>query len=325
MKMLNVMYMCDNAFAPLAGISMTSLFINNPKTLIRVYLLGVNISAENSCKFQKLADKYYNEINIIDATSELKEIEKLGLALYRGSSLTNLRLYFERLIPFNIERLLYIDCDTIICNSLEQLFNYDIHEKMLGMVLDAYADLINVSKPMETAYYNAGVILINCKKWREEKWENRIVKFINEKKVDYSHPDQDIYNIVCKDEIFRLPIKYNFQPVHKIYSEKCYFRYLSKIKYYSEYEIKDARENPYIIHLIRVLGENPWHFNNKHPYKKIFDYYRLESNWRDYKKKRVKFNLVIKVERFLYRILPKDIFFPVSLLGMKIMRKFLNY
>lgn len=106
--------------------------------------MAVDINEENCNKFINLAEDFGQEIDIIDAKKELIEIKKLGLSLYRGSAMTNLRLYFERLIPLDIERLIYIDCDTIICQSLEELMNYDMQEKMLGMVLDAYADLINI-------------------------------------------------------------------------------------------------------------------------------------------------------------------------------------
>lgn len=321
MKTINVMYMCDNGFAPIAGVSITSLFKNNLENSIKVYLLAVDINEENCNKFINLAEDFGQEIDIIDAKKELMEIKKLGLSLYRGSAMTNLRLYFERLIPLDIERLIYIDCDTIVSQSLEELMGYDMQEKMLGMVLDAYADLINIYRYKKNPYYNAGVILIDCMKWRKEKWEEKIIKFIKYKRIDFLHPDQDIYNIVCKDEISCLPIKYNFQPVHRIYPESIYFKYLSKEEYYAEDEIREARENPYIIHMIRVLGENPWHCSSKHPDKEIFDKYMLESKWRDMERKKIKISIVIKIERVLNKILPKRIFFPVSLLGIKAMIK----
>ena len=47
MKELNVLYICDDVFAPIAGVSLTSLFENNSNTQISitVYLLWVGVSS----------------------------------------------------------------------------------------------------------------------------------------------------------------------------------------------------------------------------------------------------------------------------------------
>lgn len=324
MKTLNVMYICDDGFASIAGVSMTSLFENNPANLIsiNIYLLIVNVSEENCHKFRELAEKYKQNINIIDASEQYKKIERLQLSSYRGSSMTNLRLCFERMIPQSVQKLLYIDCDTIICSSLEVLVDYDMHGKMLGMVLDAYARLIKLPQYKQYSYYNAGVILFDCNRWRKEQWGGHIIRFVNKKGVRYAHPDQDIYNIIFKDEIFRLPVKFNFQPVHKIYPEKLYFKYLAEKEYYTEKEIQEAREQPCIIHMIRVLGENPWYNNNCHPDKERFIYYKKKSYWKETDGEKNTSGLIIKTEKLLSRILPADIFFPISLLGIWVTQKY---
>ena len=63
MSVLNVLYLTDNNYAPFAGVSVTSLFINNKNIdNIVVYIIDDNISGDNKEKFNLLARKYNREI-----------------------------------------------------------------------------------------------------------------------------------------------------------------------------------------------------------------------------------------------------------------------
>lgn len=320
MEKLDVMYICDDSFAQIAGISLTSLFENNPSEdlTVTVYLLLVQVSAQNRRRFEMLAQKYHQTIHMLDAEHIFLEITQLNIATYRGSAMTNLRLHFERFIPKSVHRLLYLDCDTIICDSLTEIAHFDMKHKLLGMVLDAYGHLLKKADSAITRYHNAGVLLIDCDKWRKERWQSRIDAFICQNGAGLSHPDQDIYNIVCKEEIALLPIRYNFQPVHRMYSDKLYFRYLADADYYPASEIDAARKRPAIIHMLRVLGSNPWHENSHHPDSPLFAHYEGISFWREGRRIPPKKDVFIQAECLLQKILPAGCFFPISVFAVKI-------
>lgn len=321
--MFNVLYMCDDSFAPIAGISITSLFESHRETKasITVFLLEVNVSEKNKEKFLRLAEQYHQKIILIDAAKALEEIEKLNIASYRGSSMTNLRLCFERFIPENVDKLLYLDCDTLICRPIAELADFDMQGNLLGMVLDAYGAVLDQKEKREAVYYNAGVLLIDCIKWRREHWTEKIMDYIRERGAQFSHPDQDIFNIICRKEIIRLPLDYNFQVVHRVYSDQLFFRWLAPRRYYSTSEIEAARVNPRVLHMVRIFGCNPWHENNSHPDKEVFEKYKNISLWRDMKVWEQPKDALISVEKFLYRMLPKKIFFPITLAGIKKIQK----
>lgn len=319
MKELSVLYVTDENFAPIVGVSMTSLFENNPadEIALTVYILTTNMGKKNQSRFEQLGKKYQQKIHIIGVGDQLKKIERLNLAQYRGSAMTNLRLCFDKYIPQHVQRLLYIDADTIICGSINHLADMSMNDKMLGMVCDAYGDIVADSEHKDGAYYNAGVILIDCEKWRKGMWRKRIIKYINRYGAQFAHPDQDIFNIVCKHEIVRLPICYNLQPVHQIYKDKVFFRHLGKNDYYSVEEVEKGRENPVILHMARVFGRNPWHKNNKHPHYEQYKKYKNMSCWRKSAQEKNKIGLLIGIEILLDKILPQGIFFPISLWAIK--------
>lgn len=324
MKELNVLYICDNSFAPIAGVSLTSLFKNNSNAQISitVYLLGVDVSLRNQALFLQLAQKYGQIIHLIDAGPLMKKISSLELSTYRGSAMTNLRLYFDLLIPATVHRLLYLDCDTLICASVSELADWDLNGRALGMVLDAYGNQDFPADIPDEPYYNAGVILIDCDRWRTRKWGEKIEKYLRAEGGHLSHPDQDLLNLLCRDEILRLPCRYNLQTIHRMYSVRTYFKCFPNRSYYPEQELNEAIASPVIVHMIRVFGKNPWNCNNHHPDQELFLQYKRKSFWSDWSAGPGRNDFLLRVERLLFLLLPAGFFLPLSVRAIRFVQKF---
>ncbi|MBR1842185.1 MAG: hypothetical protein IJ788_02800 [Oscillospiraceae bacterium] len=65
--MLNILYACDDNYAPYTGISMTSLFENNKaQDVITVYCAGMQVSENNISKMKALAEQYGRNIVFLD-------------------------------------------------------------------------------------------------------------------------------------------------------------------------------------------------------------------------------------------------------------------
>ena len=323
MKSLSILYTTDEKFAHLVGISVTSLFKNNPvqRIALTVYIMTTNMSQKNQSKFADIAKKYEQTIHIINVGDELNRIEKLNLSKYRGSAIANLRLCFDKFIPQQVERILYIDADTVVCGRIDELADFDMNGKMLGMVHDAYGKIIADKEHDGEAYYNSGVILFDCVKWRKGMWRKKIVRYINDNGAQFKHPDQDIYNILCKSEIICLPIRYNFQPIHQMHEDKLVLAHLGKYDYYSKSEIIEGRDDPAILHMIRVFGRNPWHQNNSHPFDAQFKRYKALSKWKNHPEEKVSISTTIKIEILLHKLLPDKVFFPISLWAIRMSMK----
>ena len=54
------------------------------------------------------------------------------------------------------------------------------------------------------------------------------------------------------------------------------FYKINEIDFYSKQEVKDARNNPVILHLLDIQGIRPWQKNSIHPFNKEFDKYYNE-------------------------------------------------
>lgn len=305
---LNVLYACDENYAPFAGISMTSLFMNNRDLdRIRVYLVLDHVSDKNKARYQELARQYGREVVLIDAQDVVEKIKALNIPMYRGSYTTNFRLFFTDYINDPMEKLLYVDCDTLITGSLRPLLELDMGDNWLGMVMGSM--MLRCRKIFDyQAPYNAGVLLINVDLWRKEAVAEKLLDHTMHVRAQYVNPDQDLLNVVCAGHILCLPPEYNFPPIHRVVPDKIYYRE-AKPGFYTPDQIQNARKHPVILHTYRFLGEFPWHKDSMHPDVALFDQYRMASPWKDYQKKPASQALSFKAERILYRVLPRGAFF----------------
>lgn len=311
---LHVLYACDNNYAPFAGISMNSLFENNRDIPhICVYLVEDRVSEENKRRLMQQAEDFGRELILVDASSIIEQIEKLNIPSYRGSYTTNFRMFFHTFIREDVKRLLYIDCDTIVPSSLKDLITLDMQGKAVAVVRDSlttvYKTYIGMSETDD--YFNAGITFIDVDTWKEHDITNKLLDHIQNVRSRYCNPDQDLLNIVLRDDKYILPPEYNFQPSHRAFSDKTYFSVYRHKSYYSHEELENARENPVILHTYRFIGDFPWHKGNLHPDTPIFDEYMKRSLWSDYEKKPAGRGMIFAIEKLMYRILPKKLFFKI--------------
>lgn len=312
MNNLNVMYACDNNYAPYACISICSLLENNKKfDKINIYVVLDNVSEENQIKIKKQIEKQNANYIPVDAGTIIEKIIELGIPKYRGSYAANYRLFFEDFILEDTDRLIYLDCDTLIVNDLNKMVNYDLGECCVGVVQDAVVDEYRklIGFNLEQKYFNTGVLLIDVKNWRRNGCTELILSHLKNKRANYCNPDQDILNIVLHDKAFFLGPQYNFQPMHSIIKDDKYLRVYKNSVYYCQDEISAARKEKTIIHAYRFLGAFPWHINAIHPDTYEFDKYMRISECNDYVKKKANLSLTMIIERILFRVLPNSVFF----------------
>ncbi len=311
---LNVLYCADNNYAPNAGVSIFSLLKSNI-TLdeINIYFVGYNVSEKNITRLHKTVSDFgeNRKLVYIDAEQTINKIIELKFPLYRNSYTTNLRLFFEDFISDTTETLLYLDCDTLVVDSLAELVGLDFEGKAVAGVQESltgeYRRFINMSS--ETPYINAGVLFIHVGNWKQRHYTERLREMIMAGRFTMN-PDQDCLNHLFENEIFILPPKYNFQPFHTAYSLKNYKKVFNYSCYYSDDVILGSSANPAIHHTYRFCGQFPWHEKSVHPLAKQWLEYKAQSGFADEPPVRNK-KIIFKIERTLYRVLPEILFLKI--------------
>ena len=107
------------------------------------------------------------------------------------------RIYAKQFLPEDIDRILYLDADTIIINPLDELYNKDFEgnyylacthvRKFLNKI-----NMIRLGIDEKCQYINSGVMLINLKKLRQEQDLNEVSEYVDKHKDFLMLPDQDI-------------------------------------------------------------------------------------------------------------------------------------
>lgn len=288
---MNVMYTCDNNFVWLMGISTISLFENNKDIVdLKVYLLGENIEHENRLHLKNIAEKYNREIEIIDIP---KNCITESLISNRWPSSAFTRLFAAKLLPNSIDKILYIDCDTIICKSINELDNVQFNNNIVLGAKDCISNYYkkNIGLDSENIYINAGVILFNLSAYRNIRINEVINDYIERYRKLICYADQDILNGILKNKTGELSPKYN---VMTIYTNYDYNKILSLRKpsnFYTKEEIENAVNDPSIIHFTTsMLIIRPWFANTNHPWASEFKKYMKISPWNN-----------VKLEYFLFQ------------------------
>lgn len=98
------------------------------------------------------------------------------------------------------DKVLYLDSDCVVLKSIDELFEIDLKDNL-------FAGVIEPSKSSSEPYFNAGVLLLNLKQWREENITEKVMNIINKKFLRY--PDQDALNIIGNKRAIQLDCKYN--------------------------------------------------------------------------------------------------------------------
>ena len=102
------------------------------------------------------------------------------------------------------DRILYLDADTIVLDSLLPIWETDMEGKWWGAVPEYYGNW----KPYGPRYYNAGVSLYNLAQMRKDHAVEQLVQELNTNQLLY--PDQDAMNKLCiPDRVVPLPVRYN--------------------------------------------------------------------------------------------------------------------
>ena len=199
---INIALAIDSSFAMPAAVTIRSA-IENTTGRITFYVIDCGLSE---------ADK--KQLSLSLPGDEGGEPERVTLMFITGKESlaaamgpTWARLELHDLLP--VERVLYLDADTLVRSSLKEIWETDI--RAAGKSIAAVVD---VGHPMghgefcRTPYFNAGVLLMDLAKIRQRGNE---LRELGRKMKSSRYGDQDALNVHFKDDWYALPLRWNAQ------------------------------------------------------------------------------------------------------------------
>lgn len=251
-QIIPIFFACDEKYVKYTLVSMKSIITNaSPDYQYEMYILHVGISEEMR-RITSALEQENVHISFVDVSTKIKTIEeKLPVRDYYSLT-TYYRLFMSELFP-QYDKAIYIDSDTITVSDISKLYETDLEDNLVAAVNDSsviqndifgeYVEkVLGISR---NAYFNAGMLLMNCKAFREEDILEQFVNLLHAYTFVVAQ-DQDYLNIICEDRVYWLDASWNTM----IFGD-----------------IKVKEEDMKILHYNMAL--KPWH-NEETPRAKYF-------------------------------------------------------
>lgn len=284
---MNIVYTFDDGYSAIAAVSICSLLTNNNKTEeLRIYIVDCGISEENRTAIENLVSSFGRNTVFVGA---LDLDHRIPMRLHTGywSTVCYVRLFFAEMFP-DLDKIMHIDCDTIIRGSLEEAYKTDMEDYYCAACYDCVAaSKRKLGLPNYKPYLSNGFIVFDLEKMRRDDIVERFVQYIVEKKGELPHLDQDVLSEVLGENTQILHPKYNLMSITTAYGPDS-VAFFDDDPYYSKMELKEAVANPAIVHFVGNRFMNrPWEQPCYHPYN---------NEWLDYYKETVKIDNIFEMD-----------------------------
>lgn len=310
---MNVVYSTSDLYSSLTGISLVSLLENNRDiNIINILILDNGISITNKKKLIAVAQKYHRQIEFYSLPEKLL-IDSINIQKWNISTFG--RLFEAYSLPDSIDKVIHIDCDTVIIGSLKPLIEIDMENAVVAGAVDCLSDAYksNIGLKPEDTYINAGCIVLNLNRIRALRLEDAFLDYIEKNGRFLTYVDQEVLNAcIPEKEKIAVPLKYNsYSILH--YLTYRQLKILRKVNHmFSKDQFDEALNNPVVIHYTACFleGTRPWIVGDCHPQKDSFMHYKELSPWYNMPLWEDKRSFKEKLISKLVRIIPKTIMAP---------------
>jgi lipopolysaccharide biosynthesis glycosyltransferase len=247
-----------NYLAPFYAL-VNSIFQNNKHEIFTIHLIVSGLNEEEKKQIQEYIKEHNSAVAYYDIDEET--VRKFVLTS-KFTPAAYYRLYFPLLMPLGIDRLVYLDTDTLVINKLAALYTAELDNYPVGAVYDNWvktAPQLGITD--EEAYFNSGVLVIDIKKWNQQKISEQSFTYLSNYPERIIYVDQDALNAVLKDNWKRLDDRFNF--MYSMIPEGVSGKLLKEL-------IKDKI-------VIHYTLERPWKLLCKNRLRSLYRYYLKTS------------------------------------------------
>ena len=246
-KAIPIFYACDNNFFKYTVVSLTSMIANaSPKFKYDVHILHTDITPENRAIAKRLETKQFS-VTFDDVTNYLHSIkDKMPIRDYYSKT-TYYRLFIADMFP-SLKKVIYIDSDTIVQGDISQMYAFDVSDHAVGacheqamVQADVYGTYVEKCIGIDrNNFFNAGVLLINCDYFRENKVLEQFMELLGVYNFRVTQ-DEDYLNVICRDNVLFLPQCWNTEMFGDVFvplEEACIIHYIMTSKPWHYYDCR---------------------------------------------------------------------------------------
>ncbi len=285
----------DSSYVKYCIVMLTSLFENNRSENISVHLIFGELPEEGKWKIENVVKKYGQTVHFYQVGDELLK----DCLIYGDNSHISLATYYRvflcSILPVQLEKVLYLDCDLVVNGSVNELWNTDISGYAVGCVEDMWSgkpdNYERLHYDVSDSYFNAGVLLVNLLFWRNFSFEEKAINYIQTHISELVFNDQDVLNAILHDKKCFLPFRWNVQD--------GFLRRKRRIRKESIPDLEMELRHPVVIHY--TGSKKPWQYKSIHPYRSVYYFYLDKTEWKGERPVMpLSYKFKLMVDRLLY-------------------------
>ncbi len=215
----------DNFWAPAYAVMRSACLSSKRRADMVFHLLHMPVSEEHRQDLDAITAEFGAELRwyplagqpvFEDFTDGLKTSAQWPRVVYA-------RLLLAELLPAELERVLYLDCDMLVRRPLEEVFGADLEGRPIGAVLDTLhpfimgrrdmrenPDIFDLAEP----YFNSGLMLVDMAGWRRMDVQGAMRALAARGWLRRLQYDQDMLNIIFRGQWKALPWRWNTMDAH---------------------------------------------------------------------------------------------------------------
>jgi lipopolysaccharide biosynthesis glycosyltransferase len=184
-------------------------------------------------------------------------------------------VFLPELLP-ELDRVLYLDGDVIVLDSLEALWNTDLAGHYLGAVTNVLQEnhfhrIEDLGLSGQEVYFNAGVMLMNLEELRREGGTGAVVEWARANPEKIRWPPQDALNVALGGRRLRLHPRWNC--MNSVVS----FPWSADL--FGPEAVEEARRRPAIRHFEGPGPNKPWHYLADREARELYKTHRRRTPW----------------------------------------------
>lgn len=204
---INILVTFDQKYIMPFQVMLKSLKNTNPREAFHIWLLHSTIPDK---ELQELSE--YCKALGVDFTSV--QVDRLFFekapVMKQYPQEMYYRLLAPLLLPEAVGRVLYIDPDILVLNSVRPLWETDLNENTFAAashrgIFDVMNDVNRVRLGTDHDYFNSGVMLMDLEKAHQLVKPDEIFACVREHSAELLLPDQDVFNFLYGSNTLQIP------------------------------------------------------------------------------------------------------------------------
>jgi lipopolysaccharide biosynthesis glycosyltransferase len=274
-KSLHVVLAADAKFAMPLSVAMCSIAVNCDRLRdITFYVLQHDIGPEIRERVEKpLMRRNSAGTRVLWLDVPFQKLSEFKTHGHLGP-MTYARLVIPWVLPQEVERVLYLDSDLVVVGNVAELWDRSFYNQTLVAARDRIVGSMNgplglrnyrqLGIPENAEYFNAGVLLIDLRKWRTDGVSERVIEYLHKNRAIIQMVDQEALNAVLFDSWAPLECRWNWQ-VGQLKSSR------------SQRKGADGVQQKSIIHF--TTAAKPWLPGCRYEEREVFFEYLDQTEW----------------------------------------------